>query len=66
LSNWDVGARAWFKFRTKKQGEKFEAEGETDNMLMDIGLYVASKYPGVELVTSSLAINQKLSERMKV
>jgi len=66
MSNWDIGARAWFRFRTKKQGEKFEAEGKTEDMLMDVSLYVAAKYPGVTLETSSLAINQLLSERLKV
>ena len=65
MSNWDVAGKAWFRFRTKKLGEKFEAEGKTEDMLMDVSLYVASKYPGVELVTSSLAVNQQLSQRLK-
>lgn len=65
MSNWHVSGRAWFKFRDEKKGKRVTVETDVDNMLLDVALYILGKYPGIELETSSIAINQRLSERVK-
>lgn len=65
MSNWHISGNAWFRFRKDKAGKRATIETDIENMLLDVSLYILSKYPGVELETSSLSINQRLSEQVR-
>jgi hypothetical protein len=63
MSEWDVAGS--IRFRAKKVGKRSAVEQDTDTMMLDIALYAAGKYPQCHFETSSPALNQRLSERLK-
>lgn len=51
--------------RAKKNGTRRDVESDMEAALMDACLYLSGKYAGLRFDTSSLAINQRLSEQVR-